>query len=99
MRRLVTAFISPRPIPARLGLRSAVVPRDLRRPGAHAGHAVASADLRGHTPVSYPLTFSHPSGTGVTFRVSAVDDRGVPVSILDPTTGVPSSGVDFAIGP
>ena len=56
--------------------------------------------LRGDALYYFRLTLFNSASTGGAFRVSAVDDRGVPVTLLDPRTGSPSNGgVDFAIGP
>lgn len=57
--------------------------------------------LRGDALYYFRLTLFNSAATGGTFRISAVDDRGVPVTLLDPRTGVLSTGggVDFAIGP
>lgn len=60
----------------------------------------ALPDLRGDASYYFRLTLFNSASTGGTFRVSAVDDRGVPVTLLDPRTGnFASGGVDFAIGP
>jgi PKD repeat protein len=55
--------------------------------------------LRGDASYYFRLTLFNSAATGGTFRISAVDDRGVAVTLLDPNTKVPSSGVDFPIGP
>jgi hypothetical protein len=56
--------------------------------------------LRGDELFYFRLTLFNSASTGGIFRVSAVDDRGVPVTLLDPRTGTfANGGVDFSIGP
>ncbi|MGH9365863.1 MAG: PKD domain-containing protein [Thermoanaerobaculia bacterium] len=55
--------------------------------------------LRGDASYYFRMTLFNSSSTGGLFRVSAVDEQGNPVTMLDPRNGVPAGAVDFPIGP